>query len=102
MKRYIYFLLFLALYTSCNQDKCCIEKKEVSECLGDILWNELRKESVDYDLETVLNTIRKNSERKREASKNPRMELSKYIEKANEANALVALRRAEDFLENLS
>lgn len=102
MKRYICVLLLLALCTSCNQGKRCLEKKEISECLGDILWNDLRKESVEYDLETVLSTIRKNAEGKREISKNPRMELSKHIEKANDANALVALSRAEDFLKNLS
>lgn len=97
MIKYIYFILLLALCTSCNKDTCSSEKKEVSECLGDILWNNLCKESVDYDLGTVLETIRKNSQGKRVASKNPRIQLSKHIEKANEKDASIALKRAEVF-----
>ncbi len=101
MGKYSCILLFI-LCVSCSQDKRCFEKKEISECLGDILWNEFCKESVEYDLETVLNTIRKNAKGEREASKNPRMELSKHIEKANERSALIALRQGEDFLKNVS
>ncbi len=98
----IYFTLLLTLFTSCNKNICSPEKEEVSECLGDILWNDLRKESTDYDLEIVLETIRKNSQGKREVSKNPRTILSKHLEKTSERETVTALKRAEDFLANLS
>lgn len=102
MIKYIYFLLFLSFCTSCSKDACSVEKKEVSELLGDILWNTLSKESIEYDLETVLDTIRKNSQGKKKVSENPRIQLSKYIEKANETKALIALKQAEDFIAYIS
>lgn len=100
MIKHLSFMLTLASVAACSKNPPPSEKREISECLADILWNDLAQESLDYDLEMVLKTIRKNSQGKRESSTNPRLQLSKYIERANEQEALNALERAEDFLSN--
>lgn len=101
MIKYCSFLLIFILSFSCSKESCSSEKKEASECLGDILWNCLREESVEYDLETVLRTIRNNHMGDRKSFENPSYQLSKIAEKSDEKKASLQLERANKYLSKL-
>lgn len=103
MQKVFFLSILLSLLASCSNNKNdSQEKKEISECLGDILWKHLNENSIDYDLEIVLNTIKENAKGKRIPYEKPQTILSKHIEKLNEEQAYKALQQAEDFLKMLS
>lgn len=101
IKKTCLFLLIVTL-TACNeksnQHKIC----EVSESIADILWAKLNDQDLEYDIDLVLETLKKNAEGKRTPMEEPRTVLSKYLVEIHEKESKKALVKAETFMANLS
>lgn len=100
MRRTLLIISLLSLLVSCKDTTK--QKKEESECVGDILWQELKKIPIEYELDLVLDTLRKNATLIRKPSIAPQATLSRYITKSYEEQSQRALERANAFFNNLA
>ena len=102
MHQFLICIILINCFVACQSKSKDHDLQEVSECLGDILWKDLNKNLLEYDLKIVLNTIKDNAKGKRIFLEKPQAVLSKHVQKLYEKNSNDALNRAEKFLENLS